>query len=129
MDRNKFLFTFFWFCWSGSKLVVAYYTCTVLYRGPLSSVIPVYFGLRVPPDFRGTRFEPGTCRALSSSRIHRFCTGVKASFKMGLKGEGYDSYPPTPILTHFKAGYNFRTGSMNLATGMPTTYEATPQST
>ncbi len=38
------------------------------------------------------------------SRIHRSCTGVKAS--VGFKG-GY----------HFKAGFNSRTGSMNTSTG------------
>jgi hypothetical protein len=33
---------------------------------------------------------------LSCSRIHRFCTGVKASFKVGLKGV-MTPYPPTPF--------------------------------
>jgi hypothetical protein len=35
--------------------------------------------------------------------------GVKASFKVGLKG----GMSHTPLKPHFKAGFNSRTGSMN----------------
>ncbi len=44
----------------------------------------------------------------TSSRIHRSCTGVKASFKVGLKG----------VNVGYVSGFNFRTEYMNSATVM-----------
>ncbi len=49
------------------------------------------------------------------SRIHRSCTGIKASFKVGLKG-GMSHAPPLTLL--YPTGFNSRTESINSATAL-----------